>query len=120
MQALTVAAVPASIACVATDDSCRDSMPSDSDSDRPYGKPLVASASPSSVLGSVQFDDVLQLDSKLVSVAQVCRYVVGKVDGATSGVAHLCLYKYAAQLVVSAIIAQTSAKPLCYRVRLLH
>ena len=94
MQALTVAAAPASIACVAINDRDSDSL--SSDSDRPYDKPLVASASPSSVLGSVQFADVLQLDSDMVSVAQVYCYacfVVGNDYIATSSVGHLCLYK---------------------------
>ncbi|KAL3157150.1 hypothetical protein ABBQ38_001391 [Trebouxia sp. C0009 RCD-2024] len=69
MQALTVAAAPASIGRIAIDDC--DIKTKHSDSDGPHNKPLVASGSPSSVLGSVLFDNVLQHDSNEVSVAQV-------------------------------------------------
>lgn len=90
MQALTVAAAPASIGRIAIDDC--DIKTKHSDSDGPHNKPLVASGSPSSVLGSVLFDNVLQHDSNEVSVAQVCCYacfVVAIFDRSTSGVGYL-------------------------------
>lgn len=90
MQAPTVAAAPANIVCIASDDDDVDTK--HSDANWTFNNPLVASGSPSTVLGSIRLDDVLQLDSNEVSVSQVCCYaclIVGKVNSTTSDVRYL-------------------------------
>ncbi|KAL3131435.1 hypothetical protein ABBQ38_007747 [Trebouxia sp. C0009 RCD-2024] len=67
-QAPTVAAAPANIVCIASDDDDVDTK--HSDANWTFNNPLVASGSPSTVLGSIRLDDVLQLDSNEVSVSQ--------------------------------------------------